>query len=435
VKARKKARYLAVSLATLVICAGTTAGADPCTGRPDGATCDAGSDGTFAKTCSGQVCSTCSANPGASPRFVDNGDGTITDRATCLVWEKKDNADGIHDLNKVYAWTSSGSARDGGLFTQFLATLNGGGGFAGHHDWRIPTAAGQNGSFTGLPAEAESIEVGATCGDTIGGCNPPEFNSNCGPYSAGDPPYTTANPGCTVDGAGATSECSCSPFYHSWTDSTVNGSNDLAWLECYTVSSGGLSSPSKTDAYNARAVRGSMTPTIACDASPRSGCFAPGQSRFSLTTSSMDPSRNKLLWSWGRGDAVDPSALGDPVSTTDYALCVYANGSLLTQATIAHGSHWNASTMIAGRYSYRDSSGSSSGVRKSQITPGDMGATKAQVSAVGSGLASLATPLTAGQLPVRVQLVNTVDAADCWTADYSNEPVRNDAKSFQVRLP
>jgi hypothetical protein len=27
---------------------------------------------------------------GSAPRFVDNHDGTITDRQSCLVWEKKD---------------------------------------------------------------------------------------------------------------------------------------------------------------------------------------------------------------------------------------------------------------------------------------------------------------------------------------------------------
>jgi uncharacterized protein DUF1566 len=80
--------------------------------------------------------------------FVDNGDGTITDNATGLVWEKKDNAGGIHDYGNGYSWCADansdffcdtpGAPMDGTIVTDFLATLNAGGGFAGHNDWRIP---------------------------------------------------------------------------------------------------------------------------------------------------------------------------------------------------------------------------------------------------------------------------------------------------------
>lgn len=83
-------------------------------------------------------------------RFVDNGDGTVTDVQTGLMWEQKDDAGGIHDKDTLYAWSSSGTAPDGPAFTVFLATLNNGtsadgtaigGCFAGHCDWRLPTSA------------------------------------------------------------------------------------------------------------------------------------------------------------------------------------------------------------------------------------------------------------------------------------------------------
>jgi hypothetical protein len=106
------------------------------------------------------------------PRFVDNGDGTITDNQTGLQWERKTGtyASGSmiecefnqpqcvadpHNVNNTYIWSSSGTAPDGDAFTSFLDTLNGGasgvgncasadgttatGGFAGHCDWRLPT--------------------------------------------------------------------------------------------------------------------------------------------------------------------------------------------------------------------------------------------------------------------------------------------------------
>ena len=91
-----------------------------------------------------------------SPRFVDNGDGTVTDRQTRLQWEKKTGTfpgsadpNDPHNVNNTYAWSTSGTAPDGTVFVEFLANLNAcgwdgntgrlTGGFAGHCDWRLPT--------------------------------------------------------------------------------------------------------------------------------------------------------------------------------------------------------------------------------------------------------------------------------------------------------
>ncbi len=75
-------------------------------------------------------------------RFVDNGDGTVTDNLSALVWEKKDELDGIHNKDTTYSWTTSDgdlTDEDGTVFTDFLATLNAGEGFAGANGWRLPT--------------------------------------------------------------------------------------------------------------------------------------------------------------------------------------------------------------------------------------------------------------------------------------------------------
>src|SRR5712691_4505056 len=97
---------------------------------------------------------------GPALSYTDNSDGTFTDNNTLLMWEKKDTAGGIHDVNNTYTWSSTGTAADGTAFTVFLATLNnkcdgnettactsnadctgiGNGlcGHAGHRDWRMP---------------------------------------------------------------------------------------------------------------------------------------------------------------------------------------------------------------------------------------------------------------------------------------------------------
>ena len=83
--------------------------------------------------------------------YTDNGDGTITDNTTGLMWEKKDDSGGIHDKDNTYTWCADVSpanglcdngtnSMDGTMVTTLLATLNGGGGFAGFTDWRIPNA-------------------------------------------------------------------------------------------------------------------------------------------------------------------------------------------------------------------------------------------------------------------------------------------------------
>jgi hypothetical protein len=95
---------------------------------------------------------------GAPTRFVDNGDGTICDHGTGLMWEMKNGEDGIEDLNNPrdldnnYSWTSLADGDDtnpdGTAFTDFLARLNGevasslaSEQLGGHSDWRLPTSA------------------------------------------------------------------------------------------------------------------------------------------------------------------------------------------------------------------------------------------------------------------------------------------------------
>lgn len=89
--------------------------------------------------------------PCSGDRFVNNGDGTVTDNLTGLVWERKTtvvgsgaNASDRHDVDNTYSWTSSPSDgndtdEDGTAFTDFLADLNAGSGFAGSNGWRLPT--------------------------------------------------------------------------------------------------------------------------------------------------------------------------------------------------------------------------------------------------------------------------------------------------------
>ena len=65
------------------------------------------------------------------PRFVDNGDETVTDNATGLMWEMKEDCGGPimierHCMENLYIWTTSngGIAPDGTLYSDFLIEIN-----------------------------------------------------------------------------------------------------------------------------------------------------------------------------------------------------------------------------------------------------------------------------------------------------------------------
>lgn len=84
-------------------------------------------------------------SPCVGARFTDNGNQTVTDNLTRLIWEKKDDADGVNDKAELYSWSSGPPYRgDGTAFATFLSGPVTGlnvSGFAGTKDWRVPTVA------------------------------------------------------------------------------------------------------------------------------------------------------------------------------------------------------------------------------------------------------------------------------------------------------
>lgn len=161
-----------------------------------------------------------------APRFVDNGDGTVTDNLSGLRWEQKVNSPGsIHHLSNLYTWSSSdGIQADGDVFTDFLSTLNSGC-FANACDWRLPT----------LP---ELLALGLP---TFGLC--------------------TTEP--CIDSAFG--ETLVNAAHRYWAGTTFSGSEQLvsspgasAWTMDFSLEGPGQSSAPKTSLGPARAVRGGL---------------------------------------------------------------------------------------------------------------------------------------------------------------------------------
>lgn len=157
--------------------------------------------------------------------YVDNGDGTITDENTGLMWEKKDDGGGIHDKDNTYSWCVSSCpyADDGTIITDFLATLNAGDGFAGYTDWRLPNAK-----------EALSIvDYGAPGSPVV------------------DPLFHQADT-CADCSDNSLESCSCSSINY-WTSTTVLAGTSRAISTTYDV--GYSRYAEKTEARAVRAVR------------------------------------------------------------------------------------------------------------------------------------------------------------------------------------
>ncbi|MCZ6570417.1 MAG: DUF1566 domain-containing protein [Deltaproteobacteria bacterium] len=151
---------------------------------------------------------------GAALAYVDNGDGTITDLNTGLMWEKKSDDDSIHDQDTSYTWDNA--------FALHITTLNDPiAPFAGHTDWRVPNLK-----------ELQSL-VDLAPSPTVD----PAFNTGC-------------VPSCTV------ASCSCTPPSFYWSSSTFAISPTLAWAVLFSSGVGAVQAKSMT--LFVRAVRGGL---------------------------------------------------------------------------------------------------------------------------------------------------------------------------------
>jgi uncharacterized protein DUF1566 len=156
---------------------------------------------------------------GASLSYTDNGDGTITDNNTGLMWEKKSDDGGLHDKDNAYYWSGNGTQE---TIWDWLENVNaeGGTGFAGYHDWRVPNVREL---LSIVNYQNTPVAVSAA------------FNGNCAE-------------GTTV----LTGSCTVLTSYGSST--TWARSTGMAWAVDFTH--GEVLAHDKTSAFRVRAVRG-----------------------------------------------------------------------------------------------------------------------------------------------------------------------------------
>jgi hypothetical protein len=157
---------------------------------------------------------------GAVLSYTDNGDGTITDNNTGLMWEKKSDDGSIHAQAATYTWANAFAVHIVGL-----NTMNAGVGFAGHTDWRLPNVK-----------ELHSILNYENVIPAVS----PAFNTGC--VAA-----------CTV------LTCSCTaPATFYWSSSTSAASTPVAWSVSFAF--GFVLRLNDDTNLSVRAVRGGFLP-------------------------------------------------------------------------------------------------------------------------------------------------------------------------------
>ena len=148
---------------------------------------------------------------GAPLDYQDNGDGTVTDTNTGLVWEKLSMDASVHNVANTYTFDNA--------IAGHVATLNSMN-FAGHNDWRTPNVK-----------ELESIVNYQNVSPSVSSA----FNNNC-------------SPGCGV------TTCSCTATLKYWTSTTVASAPPSGWFVNFDFGYTGFEN--KSMGFSVRAVRG-----------------------------------------------------------------------------------------------------------------------------------------------------------------------------------
>src|SRR5262249_34583559 len=155
------------------------------------------------------------------------------------------------------------------------------------------------------------------------------------------------------------------------------------------------------------------------------GCRAPvAPAKAKLRVKAVaPPATDQLKWKWAAGADTPRTALGDPTTTTDYAICVYdtpgGSTALRLRAVAPAGGMcgsracWKSTS--AG-FTYANSDATPEGLTKLTLKSGTAG--KASISLAGKG-----TNLPAGALPIQATPSATVEihnsAGECWGATFS----------------
>ncbi|MFT4572507.1 MAG: hypothetical protein ACI8TX_003683 [Hyphomicrobiaceae bacterium] len=158
------------------------------------------------------------------------------------------------------------------------------------------------------------------------------------------------------------------------------------------------------------------TPSPGCGEAPREGCRTAEKSVL-LYRDNADNDRDRLTYKWIKGQATSQSEFGDPTTSTQVDLCIYAGaGQALYVASNVPASNVNWAPLGDKGFKYRDSLELADGAKKIQLKGHEtLPKSKIQWKGAGSGLPDLPVelPLPAGGFPMLIQISGS-DTSACF---------------------
>jgi len=169
------------------------------------------------------------------------------------------------------------------------------------------------------------------------------------------------------------------------------------------------------------------TATASCGGAPAGACNLPGGSSVRLLRG-IDPAGKLLLWKWSYGMIV-PGDFGDPVFSTNFALCIYRDGAPIFSAGIHPSASFWKQTSSGFKFSYPLAN--PDGILKMNLRSGFDDA-KITVKGKGANLDLPALPM--GGSVVVVQLVgDAASGSPCWGAEFAAPYREDDGETFKTR--
>jgi hypothetical protein len=169
-----------------------------------------------------------------------------------------------------------------------------------------------------------------------------------------------------------------------------------------------------------------------CVIGPRTSCkisTLPLKSSLQLLDKTPDD-RDLVSYKWNKGQATATTEFGNPVTTHDYALCIFGSANqLLFQSTAPAGGTcgtrpcWKALNIKG--FSYKDTARTPNGADKVKLKAGLAGKAKTQFKGRGIDLANFGLPYT---LPIKAQLQSA--NGTCFEATFSSTGVTSNTSTL-----
>lgn len=180
---------------------------------------------------------------GKALKYKNNGNGTVTDLNTLLIWEKQSDDGTIHDKDNLYTWEEGFNVhvamlnntceKDEAMICKRnadCAPVGGSCGFAGKRDWRVPNVKELQSIINyGIPITFENPTVS------------PTFNTQC-----------------IADANVLTGSCTVPSIYGSSTSCASDTPDLLNCVWGVDFLSGNVQSIDRSTPFNVRAVRGGL---------------------------------------------------------------------------------------------------------------------------------------------------------------------------------